>query len=279
MADWKVDLPVDLKSFLSEKLGVSKAKAKDILDSRQVFVNGRRVWMAGHMLTRNDRVSYHGETERKPDIRIPVLRENALWLAVNKPAGILSNGGGSSCESVLRKERRLEEITAAHRLDRDTSGVLLFAKTPEVFDEFKSLWSTSSVEKEYLALAHGEAHFTEKTIDKKVEEKRAVSIVRNLGCSRGLTLFHIKLLTGRKHQIRLHLSFIRHPILGDPEHGFQELDGSGRYPVSRQMLHSARLSFPDLEEGTPVRIQAPLYADFLKVIKDSGLVLPEEWSR
>ncbi|MDQ7055958.1 MAG: RNA pseudouridine synthase [Persephonella sp.] len=128
-------------------------------------------------------------------------------------------------------------------MDRDTSRVILFAKDRSVFEKFKSMWQEKKVRKEYLAISHGEAHFRKKVVNIPVEKKYAKSIIYTVKTGSGFSLFKVEIPTGRKYQIRIHLSKIRHPIVGDKTYGLKDITDPLLKSVKRQMLHAYRISF------------------------------------
>ena len=134
---YKVDRRNDgtrLLSFLADSMGTSRKQAKQLLDSRAVLVNGRRVWMARHPLRTGHEVTVTPESPAPPaGGRATVLFESENYLVVDKPAGHLSDGD-DSIESRLRELRTEPALRAAHRLDRDTTGCLIMARSEQAFD-------------------------------------------------------------------------------------------------------------------------------------------------
>lgn len=264
-----VSVPSDLITFISAQLGISRNKAKAMIDSRRVFVNNRRVWMAGHTLKKDDIVEF-GEEEKK-DKPLQIIYEDAYIIAVNKPSGIISDEGGSSLEAVLRKNTGNTELKAVHRLDRDTTGVLLFAKKKEFFETLKTLWKEKSVKKLYLAICHNEAAFEINNIDKDVDGKNAFSRVSLISRRNGFSYLKVEPLTGRKHQIRIHLASIRHPVAGDNEYGMKQISDPLIKNIGRQMLHSHQISFKSPFTGRDLVLTAPVPPDFKRLLRDLEL--------
>jgi 23S rRNA pseudouridine1911/1915/1917 synthase len=269
MENRTVAFPSDLITFIADQLGISRNKAKAMIDSRRVFVNNRRVWMAGHNLKKDDIVEF-GEDIRD-DTPLLIIYEDDYIIAVNKPSGIISDEGGSSLESVLRKKTGNTGLKAIHRLDRDTSGVLLFAKKKDYFETFKTLWKEKSVRKVYLAICHNEASFEINNIDKEIESKNAFSRVSLIKKRNGFSYFRVEPVTGRKHQIRIHLASIRHPVVGDNEYGFKEISDPLIKKVNRQMLHSHQISFKSPFSGRELVLTAPVPPDFKRLLRDLEL--------
>ncbi len=265
MDRWIIKDPATLISFLSQILGISKNKAKKIIDSRNVFVNNKTTWMANHLLKYNDIVEY--AEEQKENSEINIIYEDDYIIAVNKTSGIITNNEPHSLESRLKKFKKNHEIRAVHRLDRDTTGVILFAKNNDIFERFKNIWQEQKVKKIYRAISHNEARFKKISIDIKIENKPALSIVELINKNNGFSYFKIELITGRKHQIRLHLASIRHPIVGDKEFGHKKIIDSNLKKITRQMLHSYQISYICPYTGKNISITAELPDDFKDLLK------------
>lgn len=194
---------------------------------------------------------------------LPVLFEDDSLLAIDKPAGLLTVATGSEkSETAFRKACAMVAIRPAvvHRLDRETSGVLLFAKSIDIRDRLQANWE--EVEKTYLAIVDGRPPaggiienelFESKSLKVRTGHgpgaKRAVSRYRVLEFGKQ-SLVEVMIETGRKHQIRVHLAGLGFPIVGDPLYG-------GR-PAMRMMLHAASLRFKHPGSDTPVTIASPV---------------------
>jgi 23S rRNA pseudouridine1911/1915/1917 synthase len=262
-----------LKEFLASALQISKGKAKELIDSRNVFVNDQRVWMAGHRLQRGDRVECNPQTlDVTPARRLAVLYEDDYIIAVNKPAGVLSDEAGDSIESQLRVQSARPALKAIHRLDRDTSGVHLLAKTNEAFERYKTIWRRQEVEKTYQALCYNRAKYPETQVRLPIDGKPAVSDVRVLRNGPGCCYLQITTRFGRKHQVRVHLNTIRHPVIGDKTYGVKVIDDPALKKISRQMLHCWRITLPRLSDERSTQIIAPLPGDFRQLGRRLGLI-------
>ena len=214
-----------------------------------------------------------------------VLFEDQTLLAIDKPAGVAVHAGSGLRFGVIEAMRaarpQAKFLELVHRLDRDTSGVLLLAKTRAALVAMHALLREGRIDKRYLALARGvwphEAkHHIQSALasyvmqggEKRVEAtdragaKEAhsvVSIARRFGDA---TLLNVQIKTGRTHQIRVHLSSCGHPIVGDDKYGdFAHNRLVAKSGFKRMFLHAARLSFVHPQDGTRVRIEAPLAHD------------------
>lgn len=268
---------VELLEHLADTLQCSRRAAKSLLDDRLVWVNGRRIWMARHLLQTRDVVELSpgaaeaiapavqhgagkGAAAAHPPIRL--LLEDALFLVANKPPRLLTNGA-KSLETRLKEQLGLPGLRAVHRLDKDTTGCVLFAKTEEARRALIAEFEEGRIRKLYHALVAGV--MSEPTVDirERIEGQTAVSHVRQVSVRmKPPRCAHVTvgIETGRTHQIRIHLQQAGHPVLGDRQYF------SARSPdfqaVPRQMLHAAELRFEHPVTHQPLRAQAPLPADF-----------------
>lgn len=268
-----------LINYLAAVLDISKREAKRIIDSRLVFVNRRRVWIATHKLKGGDRVEVPaprskaeragksvGSSRSKQSRSIPVLfHENGILVA-NKPVGLLSTGD-SSVESILNKQIGIK-LYPVHRLDRDTTGCLIFAESDLIRDKLIAQFESFEIKKRYLALVLGRVEKKKFKIDLPIDGKSALSIVELKEGGDLCSFVEIKMETGRTHQIRKHLNAVRHPVLGDTAY----FKGGPQYSeyrnVPRQMLHASNVEFKDVVTGARKSATAPLPLDFKDTIRN-----------
>ncbi|MGC8764442.1 MAG: RluA family pseudouridine synthase [Brevinematia bacterium] len=258
---------IKLIDFISLKLSVSKNKAKEIIDSKLVFVNSQRVWMAKHLLQDGDIVEFYGEPDKKAPINVDIVYEDDYLIVVNKPPLIITNESENSLEHSLRKLKQNENIRAVHRLDKETSGLVIFAKSNEAFEELKNLWKKKDVKKTYLAICYGTSNFKEKWISDPIDGKTAKSHIKLISSKMGFSYFEVEIITGRKHQVRKHLASIRHPIVGDKTYGLNQLENNLLKSVKRQLLHSYRMEFVHPFSGKRISFFAPIPDDFKNFLK------------
>lgn len=254
-----------LKDFLANSLKISKNRAKEIIDGKVVFVNNQRVWIATHQLKEGDVVEVV-EIESKKEIKPQVVYQDDYIIAVNKPPFLVSDNSPTSLESLIRKSYEDSNIKAIHRLDKETSGLILYGKNLQVYETFKKIWENREIKKVYLTISHNEAEFKFKIIDIPLDGKEAISKVKLLKKGNGLSYFQVEIKTGRKHQIRRHLSAIRHPVVGDKVYGLKKLDFNSLKTVKRHMLHAYSLEFVHPYTGKKVNINAIPPADFMNVL-------------
>lgn len=257
---------ISLQDFLVRHLDISRRRAKAVLDRREVFVNLRRVWMAHHRLRAGDRVeSVSGPPGRRAAAH-PILFDDEYYVVVNKRPGLLSNGE-DSVESGLRVQLGSETLAAVHRLDRDTSGCLLLARSDEAFDEMRILFRQHDVRKTYRVLVHGRPRWEDFTVDTPIDERRATTHIHVLDRASEASHLQVCIETGRTHQIRKHLAGIGFPVLGDRMYGVRRRGTAKSIRIGRQMLHASELSFRHPFMNRIVRAKAPLPRDFRACLK------------
>jgi 23S rRNA pseudouridine1911/1915/1917 synthase len=260
-----------LQQFVAGQLKLSRNGAKNLMDRRNVFVNGKRVWMANHNLQTGDVVSIITDTPARPSRakqpdRIPVLWKDEHYLIVNKPANLLSTGNGS-LEQKIREQLEAPELLAVHRLDRDTTGCLIVARNKDCFDKILPAFRDRKISKTYHAIVHGHMKKGEHRISKPLAGQTAVSHVRVLDASEDAAHVSVKIETGRTHQIRIHLASFKHPVMGDPKYAGDIEKKAGVLPIPRQMLHAKTLVFTHPFTGNVIRTEATLPADFKACLK------------
>jgi 23S rRNA pseudouridine955/2504/2580 synthase len=269
--------------------GVPKSHIYRILRSGEVRVNSRRVGPA-HRLEIGDRLRLPPvQTARSTDANIalrPVARfsgrivhEDEALVVVDKPSGVAVHGGSGVSSGVIeqlrgeRPETRFLELV--HRLDRDTSGILLLAKKRSALTELHRQLRQGEVEKVYLTLAKGRWADAKRTVklplhkyvagsgERRVrveEEGRAAHTVFRLKHSyTDLSLLEAELKTGRTHQIRVHLAHLGYPIAGDDKYGDFDLNKAlARRGLKRMFLHASRLTLVHPLTKEPATYAAPL---------------------
>ncbi|MCC6128023.1 MAG: RluA family pseudouridine synthase [Chlamydiae bacterium] len=219
-----------------------------------------------------------------------ILFEDEHFLAVNKPAGLVVHPApghwtGTFVHGLLAHCQHLSTCDdplrpgIVHRLDKDTSGVLLAAKTRPAHGQLAELFSSRKMEKMYLAVCSGRppnglvnapigrhpVHRKEMTV--LSEGKEAISLVQTLAFNSQVSLVSIRPQTGRTHQIRVHLKHLGHPVLGDPVYGSDRVNSALR--PNRLLLHAYRLHFIHPFTGQKIELCAPLPDDLRQWVKKS----------
>ena len=293
----KPDSGRTLQDFLVTRCAISRRAAKAVIDGRNVWVNRRCVWIAHHALHAGDMVEVPcavvGAARRQPgsdrssqlkarstagggasgERHIRVLAETPDYVVADKPAGVLSCGDPKSVEMLLRLQLHIPTLEAVHRLDRDTTGCLLLAKTHSAFMAAVEVFKTHCVKKVYYAIAAGRFPHAHETVNAPLDGKPAVSHVTRESASRDASFLKVRIETGRTNQIRRHLASIRFPIIGDRTFGLKTARDPRLMAVSRQMLHAAGLEMPDPMHSvkSAIRAHSPLPADFRQCLKTFGM--------
>lgn len=258
-----------------------------LLRPREPVQGGERVWIRAELAP-------VGEVQAQA-IPLDIVFEDADLLVVNKPPGLVvhpaaGNWAGTLQNALLHHAPTLAHLPRGgivHRLDKDTSGLLVIAKTLEAHTRLVAALQARDVKREYLAVVGGrvisggtiEGNIGRHPVDRKrmavVEGgKPAVTHYRVEERYRGHSLLRLRLETGRTHQIRVHLAHIRHPIVGDPVYGGRLKLPAGAGPeliaalrgFKRQALHATRLGLEHPRSGEPMSWEAPLPADMRALI-------------
>lgn len=255
-----------LLDVLADRLRCSKKQAKAMLDSKQVFVNDQRIWMARHLVARKDII----ETVR-PETNVQqteILKKASDILIVNKPAGLVTNDSAKSLEVKLQRELNNPELCAVHRLDRETSGCVIFAKNAAAKEAMIPVFKEQRVVKIYRAIVNGRVSDHLQSITRDINGQSATTMVNVLDRTKPASYLELRIKTGRTHQIRKHLAAVRHPVLGDKGYaGSKGLEEILR-TLPRQMLHAYKLILPHPNNPEqPIRVTAPVPADFRDTLK------------
>ena len=280
--------PKVLQDFLALKFALSRRTAKAMIDGRSVWVNRKCVWIARFALRTGDLVEIPsqvvkgavkqsgGEDSRRKTgdgkRHVRVLWANENYLICDKPAGVVSCDDPKSVETILREQEKVPTLEAVHRLDRDTTGCLLFAKNHAALVAAVDVFKTHKVSKVYHAIAAGSFKFAHQIVDTPLDGQPAVSKVTREQASADASFLRIRIETGRTNQIRRHLASIRSPIIGDRVFGLKNVRDPRLMRVPRQMLHASTLTLPDpLAPHAEIKAHSPLPADFRATLKLFGM--------
>ncbi len=274
--------------LLARLKGVPKSRIYRILRSGEVRINSRRV-EASRKVVAGDRirippvrVAERDEDVPAPHFRLPVLFEDEFLVAIDKPAGIAVHGGSGVSHGVIESLRAMRPqarfLELVHRLDRDTSGVLLVAKKRTSLVSLQELMRERAMEKRYLVAVAGrfrnEVQRVRAALAKRVDaagDKRvsvseagqdAETIFTRVARGAEFSLLEAHILTGRTHQIRVHATHLKHPVLGDDKYGNFELNKRLRHEgLKRMFLHARSLGFTHPATGAAMRLESPLPPD------------------
>lgn len=279
-----VSEPMELMDFLLAKMGGMKRNSvKALLSHRQVSVNAEVTTQYNTLLKPGDVVtvsSERGNTElMHPKVR--VIFEDPYLIVIEKKENLLTvrtdNGNELTAYSILKKHvlkaSKFNRIYTVHRLDRETSGVLVFAKDRSVQLALQENWHTDVKKRIYVAVVEGRMERQEDTIVSWLTEnekslkvhsspvdnggQQAVTHYRVIKSNDDYSLLEIELATGRKNQIRVHMQSIGHPVIGDKRYGAKT------NPIGRLALHARILEFTHPVTKNPVHFETPVPRNFL----------------
>ena len=303
-ADAGQRLDQQIASRFSSISSISRTRVQELIASGLVLVNSRAA-KGAHRLRAGERIQI--QVQPRPPLRaepesipLDILYEDADVIAVNKPSGMTVHAGagatrGTLVNALLGRGQSLSQGGDAlrpgivHRLDKDTSGVILVAKNDAAHAELSEAFRQRQIKKIYLALVQGLLKENRGTIDLAIarDPKRRTRMTARrslvLGNAReartdwrvlaridSATLLEIQLYTGRTHQIRVHFSALHHPVVGDTLYGAAAQLRIGRLPLPalhRNFLHAAQLGFTQPRTGEWIELRAPLpqiLRDFLQ---------------
>lgn len=282
----KVTEPIELMTFLLSKMGgMSRNSVKSLLAHRQIMVNSKITTLFNHALQPNDLVTVNsgrGNIELKHP-KLKIIFEDEYLIVVEKKEGLLTVIAGDTEETTafsilknhVKKSSPTNRIYTVHRLDRETSGVLLFAKNREVQQTLQENWHRIITRRIYVALVEGAVEKEEDTIVTWLSEnekslkihssdtdnggQQAITHYRRIKSNENYSLLEIELETGRKNQIRVHMQGIGHPIVGDKKYG------AGTSPIDRLGLHARLIAFYHPVTTEVVSFETPVPRSFLNI--------------
>ena len=280
-----------LDRFLTARLG-SRSRAQTLIEASRVRVNGRsrpkrHPVRAGEVIE-VDVPEQPAPPDAESTAKFAVAYQDDDLLVVDKPAGVVVHPARGNWTGTL--SQALEGVAAGgeepwragivHRLDRDTSGLLVVAKREDVHRALKGLLASRRLHREYLALVEGRVDSRSGTIDAPIGRDRRDRVLVSIDSDSprearthfelervlpGSSLLRVELETGRTHQIRVHMAAIGHPVVGDRQYG-----GRPAYGLTRQFLHATRLAFPHPVTGELVDVVSPLPEDLTAALATAG---------
>ena len=289
---YKVNHSDELLEFLLRKCNTSRNNVKSYLSRGQVLVNGSVVTQFNFVLAKDDEVKITKSANRaeaaekraqsKTAVRpvrlpFPILFENDEFIAVDKPAGLLSVESDKQTECAfgyvmkyLRAQSKTARPFILHRIDKETSGVLIFAKDVKIHSMMKLKWNELVSVREYYAVAEGVFDVKQDTVVSYLKENanNLVYVTQDKTAQKAVTryevikenaqysLLKVEIETGRKNQIRVQMQALGHPIVGDDKYGFT------KDPLKRLGLHASKLEFTHPVSGETVTIRSSVPASF-----------------
>jgi len=286
---------IRIDKYLNEELEISRSKIQKLIKDERILVNGK-VISSSYTVKENDLIDIDDDLSfeihiEPEDIPVNVVYEDEYLLVVNKESGMVvhpapGNYSGTLVNALMHKFKLSNKDNTrpgiVHRIDKDTSGLLVVAKTDEVHDKLAEMIKNKSVERIYIALVDGVINHETGTIDAPIgrdinnrqkmmvtdiNSKDAVTHFRVLKRYSDKTLIECKLETGRTHQIRVHMNYINHPIVNDPVYG-----RSKKTTPFGQFLHSKsiRFSHPMTKKETYIESELPKeFSEYLDKIDNN----------
>ena len=284
--EYTVAEPQELLAFLMGQMpDSSRTSVKELL-AHNVYVDGRRTSQFNFPLQKGMKVSIEKASfqDRLRPRDLDIVFEDPHLFVINKHEGLLSYSKHPNDKTVITVLNQYLDAThqrchahIVHRLDRDTSGLMVVAKSKEVAQKFEEDWKGMVFDRRYVAVAWGHLEKGRGEIRSWLTDgefcvlsspvdnggKLAVTHYEVKQTSRRYSLVELKLDTGRRNQIRVHLRELKHPVVHDPMYGYKD-DVS---PVNRLCLHAFRLCFTHPVTGRRLKYETPVPASFLKLME------------
>ena len=245
----------ELYDYLRENLNESKNTIKGFLTKRMITVNNKVVTKYNHIVKKNDEIIIGNTKIENVANKIDIIYEDDHIIAVNKPSSILTIATEKEKDRTLynyvsnyiKEDNRKNKIFIIHRLDKDTSGIVIFAKDEKTKSMFQDNWN-DNVKRTYLAVVHGKTD-KEKTLILNMSESKdrlntfvsnkgdkTITSYKTIKSNDEYSYIEIDIKTGKKNQIRVALSYDNTPIVGDKKYGIKD-------DAKRMMLHASKLEF------------------------------------
>lgn len=282
--EYKVKESKELLEYLIINLGFSRNNAKSLLSHHLVAINGAPISQFNFMLSKDDDLIISKKPiKRKERSNLPIIFENDDIIVINKPYGLLSVASDKEKSSTayrmvmdyLQEKNRKARIYVVHRLDKETSGVLMFAKNEKVKEALQEKWNDIVLKRGYYAVVEGvmakkEDHivnylnmnslnlmYISSKFDKKAQ--KCVTNYKVIKENKKYSLLDVNIETGRKNQIRVTLGSLNHYVLGDDKYGNPE------NPLNRLCLHAYNLTFINPLDNKKYDFTAPMPKEFLNL--------------
>ena len=283
--DYAVKEPKGLMEFLAEKMPqASRTKLKSLLSKRIVYVDNVITTQYDFPLQPGMKVQISREKNKKEFHHklLKIVYEDAYLIVVEKMQGLLSVNTERQKERTaynilteyVQRSGRQHRLYIVHRLDRDTSGLMMFAKDEQTQHTLRDNWHDIVFDRRYVAVVAGEMEKDEGIVRSWLTDrtlyvhsnptddggKESITHYRTIKRGNGYSLVELHLETGRKNQIRVHMQDLGHPIIGDGRYGLEEVN-----PIGRLALHAFKLCFYHPVTGEVMRFETPYPAEFKKL--------------
>ncbi len=289
ITELEVTDPQELMDFLRERISnKSRNFIKGVLSRGQVSVQQHVITQYNYLLRTGDivRIAWKNTQDEDYLMGMHILYEDEDLIVIHKEAGLLSIATETEkkltayhqLSDYVKKKKATQRIFVVHRLDRDTSGVMLFAKNEKAKLTLQNHWKEYVKHRTYVAVVENEVIKQEDTLVSWLKESKSLHMYSSPlpnGGQEAITTYQVKqvnshyslleiqLQTGRKNQIRVHMQDIGHPIIGDEKYG------SKRNPIDRLALHAHTLEFIHPRTEQPMRFESPIPTNFLQLFVGS----------
>lgn len=294
----KANKEIRIDKYLSDLFEeIPREKVKDFIKDEKIKINNKKI-KPSYKLILEDEIEisdklFEKEKIEAEDMNLKIIYENEDYAIIDKDENVIVHPAGSIVSGTLVNGLlnyfgydNLSHIGGddrpgiVHRLDKDTTGLMVIAKNNSSYKYLKNLFETRKIDKEYLAICNGIFQKKSGTIqtfmDRDPNNRRKMAVTNSgrdaiskyevISENNGYSLVKIKILTGRTHQIRVHMTYINHPLLGDPVYG----NVKHKFNLDHQLLHCHKLGFTD-KNGIYKEFCADCHEDFKKYQKILGL--------
>lgn len=283
--DYRVNEPAELMEFLAAKMPqASRTKLKTLLSKRVVYVDSVITTQYNFPLKPGMKVQLSRDKGKKEfhNKLVKIVYEDAYLIVIEKMQGLLSVNTERQKERTaytilneyVKRSGRQNRVYIVHRLDRDTSGLMMFAKDEKTQHTLRDNWHKIVFDRRYVAVVAGDMEQNAGTVRSWLTDRKlyvyssptddggqeAITHYRTIKRANNFSLLELNLETGRKNQIRVHMQDLGHPIVGDGRYGLEDLN-----PIGRLALHAFKLCFYHPVTGEEMEFETPYPADFKKL--------------
>lgn len=281
----RITAPIELMEFLMQKGNMSRNKVKSLLTHRTILVNKKIVTQYNFILTPGMSVQMtkqRGQKEFRSNL-LKLVYEDAYLIVIDKREGVLSIGTEKQKERTahrilneyVQRSSKQRRVYIVHRLDKDTSGLMVFAKDEKTKQKLQDNWSRIVTERRYVAVVSGEMEQDKGTVTSWLKDNKMYVIYSSLSNNggdkaithyttikraNGYSMIELDLETGRKNQIRVHMQDLKHPVMGDTKYG------DGADPIGRLCLHAFKLCFYHPVTGELMKFETPYPPEFRQLL-------------
>lgn len=268
--EYNLNEQIELLEYLYKVINKSKNNVKTLLKSGNVYVNDKSITKHNYMLNNGDKVVI-----KMFNTSLDILYEDEFIIAVNKPSGILTVSTDKVKDKTLfrevslyvKKNNKNNKVFIVNRIDKDTSGIVVFAKSERVKEILQFKWNDIVKVRKYVAVVEGitdEKGRIKSYLNENKEHivysskigKLAITDYERIKYNNNYSMLNVYLSTGRKNQIRVHMKDIGHPVVGDSKYG------NKKSPINRLMLHSEYIEFNNPINNKIIKISCPYPIEF-----------------